>query len=77
MPKKYKHKSLKCPSCAPQSDINSASIDDIDQPNDSVSHLVSDCPAFADLRNVHDVQTDLGLVNYIKAVTEIRMELGD
>ena len=77
MPNKYKSRSLKCPSCAPNYLSNPASSDHPDAPNDSVNHLISDCPAFSDLRIAHDLQTDQGLVNYFKAVTERRIQSGD
>ena len=72
-PKKYNYK-LDCESC---SELNKQTDTQTVTPTESQSHLIETCPAFDDLREEHDTETDIGLVNFFKAVMERRAETVD
>ena len=61
-PGKYKETSLSCPSC--WKNVSSQSI----RPPHSQTHITSECLAFADVRDVLDLETDEGLVEFWKIV---------
>ena len=69
-PNKYRYE-LGCPSC---SDTNRGTDRETGTPIESQSHLLEACPAYSDLREQYDTETDLGIVNYFKAVMERRSE---
>ena len=75
---KYRHRSLKCESCrGTNRQTDSLTPPPEDEPIDSQTHLLTSCPAFDDLREQHDTQSDLGLVNFFRAVIDRRIEMGE
>ena len=64
-PSKFRNKYPTCSSC--------------EQPEstDSQRHLVSDCPALRDIREQYDTETDLGIVEFFRAVIDRRIQGGD
>ena len=64
---KYRTDSLECQSCKAMTPGSE------ETPRDTQSHLLTTCPAFSDLRTEYDTQSDLGLVQFFKAVIERRV----
>ena len=44
---------------------------------DTQTYLLESCPAFSDLRERYDTDSDLGIVKFFKAVIERRSETTD
>ena len=75
---KYRHKSLACESCrGTDRQTDSLTPRPENEPIDSQTHLLTSCPAFDDLREQYDTQSDLGLVNFFRAVIDRRIEMGE
>ena len=80
---KYKHESLVCQYCKA---VNAQNGDDCDgqnneptnkgteQPRDTLKHNLNTCPEFSDLRSQYDIETDIGIIQYFKAVADKRAE---
>ena len=66
--RKYRDKSLECPSCR---NLNpSPSI----PAKDTQHHLITECPAFTDIRNEKDMGNDKDLAEFFKAIIQHRMD---
>ena len=78
---KYRRKnlSLSCPSCKHYNnntnDKNTSHT--TNKFPDSQNHLLHQCPAFSHLHEELDIETDEGLIQFLKIVTETRLEEGD
>ena len=46
-------------------------------PIESQFHILTSCPNYSDLRILYDTETDKGLVDFVKAVLDRRIEEGD
>ena len=73
-PNKYKHESLECHHCRQN---NTQTDEQTANPLDSQSHLLESCPAYSDLRDQFDTETDLGIVHFFRAVMERRSKEND
>ena len=75
---KYKSDSLACQSCLKR---NRATDEQTDSntitPRESQNHILNQCPAYDDLHLQFDTETDLGIVQFFKSVTERRIEEGE
>ena len=67
--RKYRDKSLKCPSCKP---FYGDSDEDV-LPDDSQSHLSLECPAFSDLREQLDSSDEGSLADFFRQVISRRL----
>ena len=71
---KYRGNSLACQACLK---VNKEEKRMMDTTRDSQNHILYRCPAYDDLRLVHNVDTDIGIVQYFTAVIERRVEEGE
>ena len=44
---------------------------------DTQHHVIADCPAYEDIRDQFDMETDRGLVKFFKEVVKRRIEKGE
>ena len=72
-PSKYKNQSLRCKACTSDKQTN----EQTDQPRDTQDHNLTSCLAYYQLRQQYDLNTDIGIVNYFKAVIKQRVETED
>ena len=78
-PSKYRKnsESLKCVSCKDILPSNRSLNSTTDENLESQSHFLEICPVFSDLRSQYDTNSDLGLVEFFKAVVSRRVECLD
>ena len=69
-PSKYQKKSLRCTDCKEDKEDET----ETDEPKDTQQHNLTNCPAYQLLRLQHDLNTDIRIVNYFKAVIQRRTE---
>ena len=67
-PSKYRNRSLTCQSCKSMHDPFSI------PPEDSQSHLILECPAFVNFREGKNMENDLHLAQYFRAIIKHRMD---
>ena len=75
-PSKYRKQgtSLKCKSCKNLLPGNQ-SLNDTNEVNiEQQSHFLEICPVFSDLRSEYDTDSDLGLIEFYRAVVARRIE---
>ena len=66
---KYKSDSLACQSCLKRNNATNEQTDtDTNIPRDCQNHILNQCPSYDDLRLQFDTETDIGIVNFFKAV---------
>ena len=65
---KFKQKSRACDYCSSQETELS------DKPRDCQNHALIECPQYAEFRIQYDIQTDLGIVQFFRAVIDKRLE---
>ena len=66
--RKYRDKSLACPSCREFWPKLFSPVEDTQH------HLITECPAFVDLRKYKDMENSEHLAEFFKAVIQHRME---
>ena len=71
LPSKYRKKSLACHHCR---STNLPTDKQTEQPRDSQFHALIACPQYDTIRLQYDTSTDLGLVQFFRAVLEKRLE---
>ena len=69
-PSKYRNESLACKECK---ETNIVKETEINEPKDTQSHNLTTCVAYSQLRQQFDLNTDIGIVNYFKAVIKKRI----
>ena len=70
-PNKYRNSTLRCQSC------KNMSIDIQTENRDTQTHLLEVGPAFSDMRGQFDLNSDVGIIGFFKAVISHRIEQGE
>ena len=71
--RKYKRDSLECQSCK---HLQNNGDPDMNLVQDSQSHLLYQCPAFAKERDIYDITSSKGIIGFFKSVIKYREENG-
>ena len=76
-PTKYRKQgiSLKCDLCKHTFDDSTNSNDTLTEFIESPTHYLEICPLVSNIKEQHDIDTDLGLIQFFRAVMERRREL--
>ena len=74
---KYKSDSLECQACVRTNKQTNNTMTGFKAPIESQFHILTSCPNYSDLRILYDTETDKGLVDFVKAVLDRRIEEGD
>ena len=76
-PSKYRRqgKSLKCDMCKYILDSNTSLDSTCNANMESQTHYLEICPLVSDLKEQHDTNTDLGLLQFFNAVLERRADM--
>ena len=78
-PTKYRKQgiSLKCDLCKQLFDDSTNSNDTLTEFIESPTHYLEFCPLVSDIKEQHDTDTDLGIIQFFRAVMERRSEMLD
>ena len=70
-PSKYRNESLACKECKTTNEDEGT---ETNEPRDTQSHNLTNCVAYSQLRQQYDLNTDIGIVDYFKAVIKKRLD---
>ena len=78
---KYRRRNqpISCQSCKSNRNSNESEgnvEDEDDEPRDTQIHVLEECVAFEDIRALHDLTSDAGLVNFFSEVVKRRIQEG-
>ena len=70
-PSKYQNESITCVECKAEYEEDETTTV---KPKDTQLHNLTICPAYRELRLKYDLTSDIGIINYFKAVIARRTE---